>query len=85
MTIQTCEPLAPPQSRNDFGELFELLQSKPSTWLRVPLADLNGRTDALKRLSLRVSLTLRGLHVATKIEDGHVFVRTMPTASGKVA
>lgn len=69
--------MAPPQPRNDFSTLFELLRSNQNQWMRVPLADLHGRTDALKRLSLRVSLTLRGLNVATRIENGYVFVRTL--------
>jgi hypothetical protein len=79
MTIQTCELFAPSQCRNDFGELYEALQSKPNTWLRVPLADLNGKNDENKRMSIRLGLALRGLRTTTRIKDGYVFVRTLPT------
>jgi hypothetical protein len=45
--------------------------------MRVALADVAGKSDIAKRLTLRISLQSRGLKVATRIEDKHLFVRTL--------
>jgi hypothetical protein len=85
MTIQTCELPAHYQPRNDFGALYDALKSNPNTWFRVPLADLHGKDADNKRMSIRLSLGLRGLRTMTKIKDGFIFVRTLPTESKAVA
>lgn len=82
MMIIHCEPPALSPPRNDFTELFRSLKSNPNTWMRVPLAELTGKTDELKRISVRASLACRGLRVITKMDGAFIFVKAVATAKG---